>query len=417
MDKIIEKKKWTVKKILLIISIALFAGFVLYTIIFADFSSKLNVERDRITISTVRKAPFQEFIPVTGTIEPIQTFYLDLSHGGKVLKKYVQEGAILKVGDPIIKLDNPNLSLQAMNTQSTFLQAESVARQTRLTFEQNLLNKQDQLLKTNLDLLEQERIYKNNKILFEKNLIAANEYETSKNKYETKLKSKELLLEVLKRDSLTFLQILEQNKRNTEMSKRYLELVENQLENLTVTAPISGQLTSLEGEVGQSLATGSRIGQIDKIDSFKVRIEIDEHYITRISVGQIGEYEYNNQKYSLKIKTIYPKVTNGRFCVDMIFLGQEPEGIRRGQSVRLKLQLSNITEELLIDRGSFYNTTGGQWIYVLDEAGTTATKRNITIGRQNINEFEIIDGLNEGEKVIVSSYELYNDVEKLIIKE
>ncbi len=415
MDRKIEKKKFTTKRILAFSSVAVFTIFVGYVFLFGDSSRRLNVEKERITISTVTKAPFQEFIPVSGTIEPIQTIYLDLSEGGKVVQKYVQEGAMLNVGDPIIKLDNPNLSLQVMSTQSSFLQAESYARQTRLTFEQNLLNKQDQLLNVNLDLLEQERIYNNNKVLYEKGLIAKNDYENSKDKYQTMVKSKELLLQVLKKDSLTFKQIIKQTETNSEMSKRYLALVKDQVENLTVRAPIKGQLTSLNAEIGQSFNNGFRIGQIDNVDSFKVRVEIDEHYITRVAVGQIGNYEYNNKNYSLRIKTIYPQVQNGRFLVDMIFMGKQPENIRRGQTVRLKLQLGNESVALTIDRGGFYQTTGGQWIFVLDESGNTAVKRQIQLGRQNINQYEVLGGLKEGEKVITSSYDNYGDAEKLIL--
>ncbi|MDP3149330.1 MAG: HlyD family efflux transporter periplasmic adaptor subunit, partial [Ignavibacteria bacterium] len=291
MDKIIEKKTWTAKKISIITASSLFVLFLLFTFVFADRKSKLNVEKEKITISEVKRASFQEFIPVTGTVEPIQTFYLDLSDGGRVVQKFVQEGAFLKVGDPIVKLDNPNLSLQVMSTQSSFLQAESMSRQTRLTFEQNLLNKQDQLLNLNLNLFNQERTYKNNKVLFEKGMISKNEYEDGKEKYETLLKSKELVLEVLKRDSLTFTQLVQQSESNVEMSKNYLDLVKDQLANLTVKAPIKGQLTSLNAEIGQSVNSGYRIGQIDNIDSVKVRAEIDEHYISRVMEGQTGEYE------------------------------------------------------------------------------------------------------------------------------
>lgn len=415
MDRKIEKKRLTKKKIIAFASIGVSLFFALYTFFLSDSSKTLNVEKERITISVVKKSPFQEFIPVTGTVEPIKSIYLDLSEGGKVVEKYVQEGALLNVGDPIMKLDNPNLSLQVMSTQSSFLQAESYARQTRLTFEQNLLNKQDQLLNANLNLLEQERHYNNNKVLFEKGLIAKNDYEKSRDTYETTLKSKDLLMEVLKRDSLTFLQLIKQTETNAEMSKRYLSLVKDQLENLTVRAPIKGQLTSLDAEIGQSVNNGYRIGQIDNNDSFKVRVEIDEHYIARIGEGQIGEYEFDKKTYTLKIKTVYPQVTNGRFYVDMIFIGKQPEGIRRGQTVRLKLQLGNVSEELLIDRGGFYQTTGGQWIFVLDISENEAIKRQIKLGRQNINEFEVLDGLKVGEKVITSSYDNYDDVEKLII--
>ena len=416
MDKLIEKKKWTTKKITITAGIGIFVFFVLYIFVFSDKRTILNVERERLTISEIKRAQFQEYIPITGTVEPVQTFYLDLSDGGKVVKKYVEEGVMLRAGDPIIKLDNPNLSLQVMSTQSSFLQAESVSRQTKLTFEQNLLTRQDQLLNLNLELLNQSRIYRNNKVLIEKGLIAKNEFDVSKEKYEALLESKQILLEALKRDSLTFKQLVQQGEDNVEMSKRYLSLVEEQLANLTVRAPIKGQLSSLNAEIGQSVGAGHRLGQIDNIDSFKVRAEIDEHYISRVTEQLTGEYEFDNKTYSLKIKTVYPQVTGGRFFVDLLFTGKQPKGIRRGQTVHIKLQLGGPSDALLAESGGFYSTTGGQWIFVVDKSGSFAERRQIKIGRQNPQFYEILEGLKPGEKVITSSYENYGDVEKLVFK-
>jgi HlyD family secretion protein len=416
MDRTIEKKIWTKKRIIAASSVGVFVLFVLFTFVFADRSSKLNVEKERLTISEVTRAPFQEYIPVTGTVEPIQTFYLDLSDGGKVMQKYVEEGAFLKIGDPIIKLDNPNLSLQVMNTQSSFLQAESMERQTRLTFEQNLLSRQNQLLELDLNLLTQERNYKNNKVLFDKGMIARNEYDASKEKYEAMVKSKQIIMEALKKDSVTFKQLMQQGVTNVELSKSYLTLVESQLANLTVRSPIKGQLTSLKAEIGQSVPGGYRLGQIDNIDSFKVRVEIDEHYISRVREGQIGSYEFDGKEYTLRISTVYPQVTNGVFYVDMVFAGKQPKGIRRGQTVHVKLQLGDSSEAMLVDNGGFYTTTGGQWIFVIDKSGTLAERRAIKIGRQNPQFFEILEGLKVGEKVVTSSYDNYGEAEKLVIK-
>jgi HlyD family secretion protein len=303
-----------------------------------------------------------------------------------------------------------------MSTQSSFLQAQSVSRQTRLNFEQNMLNRRNQLLDLKLNLLIQERNYKNNKVLFEKDLISKNDYDESSEKYQTLIKSMDLLKEVLKKDSLTYVQLVQQGESDIEMSKNYLSLVQNQLANLTVRAPIKGQLTSLNAEIGQSVGQGYRIGQIDNIDSFKVRTEIDEHYISRVSSGQTGEYEFDGKVYTLIIKTVYPQVTNGRFYVDMMFANEQPKRIRRGQTVHVKLQLGGLTNALLVDRGGFYQTTGGQWIFVIDASGSFAVKRNLKLGRQNPQEFEVLEGLKVGENVIVSSYDNYGDVDKLILQ-
>jgi len=416
MDRKIEKKTWTTKRIITLAASVLFAIFALYVFVFSDGSRKLNVEKERISITEVKLAPFQEYIPVTGTVEPIQTFYLDLTDGGKVITKYVEEGAMLKPGNPIIKMDNPQLSLSVLSTQSNFLQAQSMSRQTKLTFEQNLLNRQNQLLNLDLELLNQTRVYKNNKALYEKGLISKIEYETSKDKYETLIESKNILLEALKRDSLTLTQLVQQGETDVEMSSRYLTLVEEQLANLTVRAPIKGQLTSLKCEIGQSVGAGYRLGQIDNIDSFKVRVEIDEHYISRIREGQTGSFDFSNTTYTLQIRTVYPQVTNGRFYVDMMFSGKQPNGIRRGQTVHIKLQLGGLSDALLVESGGFYSTTGGQWIFVLDASGNFAERRNIKIGRQNPLYYEVLEGLTPGEKVVTSSYDNYVDYEKLVLE-
>lgn len=416
MDKIVEKKRWTTKKIAAIIASAVLIIFIAITFVLADGKSSLNVEKSKITISEVIYEPFQEYIPVTGTVEPIETFYLDLSDGGKVVTKYVQEGAVLKAGDPIIKLDNPNLSLQVMSTQSGFLQAENMARQTRLTFEQNLLNKQDQLLNLNMNLLKEERIYKNNKVLYEKSMISKNEFENSRESYETLLKSRSLLLEVLRRDSLTYKQLMQQGESNVEMSKNYLSLVESQLKNLTVKAPINGQLTALNAEIGQSINAGFRIGQIDNVDSFKVKAEIDEHYVSRVTEGLTADYEFEGRKYELKIKTVYPQITNGKFYADMLFTSGRPKDIRRGQSVYIKLRIGSLSKALLVENGGFYSTTGGQWIFTVDKSETAARRRQIKIGRQNPEYFEVLEGLKPGDKIISSSYENFAKFDKLVLK-
>ena len=415
MDRLIEKKKWPLKKIIILLAAIGIPLFILIAFVISDKSSKLNVEKERITISEVKRAPFQEYIPVSGTVEPFQTFFLDLSDGGRIVQKYVQEGAFLKAGDPIIKLDNPNLSLQLMSTQSSFLLAESQLRQTILTFEQNSLAKENQLLDVNVRLLNQKRTYNNAKALFEKGYSSQNEYESAKEQYEYLVKSRELMVEVLKKDSLTYKQLVVQSETSIASSKSYLDLVKSQMDNLTVKAPIKGQLTSLEAEIGQSVGNGYKLGQIDNTDSYKIRAEIDEHYISRVHEGLLGDYDNDGKTVSLTVKTVYPQVINGKFYVDLIFNGNQPEGIRRGQTVHVKLQLGDSSEALLVENGGFYSTTGGQWIFLVNKSGSFAEKRQIKIGRQNPQYYEVLDGLKPGDKVITSSYENYGDIEKLIL--
>jgi len=416
MDKKIEKKKWTPKRILTFGGGGLLFIFIIYLLIFADKSSRLNVETERLTVSEVKHGPFQEFIPITGTVQPIETFFLDVSEGGRVVEKYVEEGAFVNVGDPMIRMDNAQLTLDVIYNQANVFSQINNLRSTRLSMEQSRLNLQSQLLDVEYDLLDKRRIYENNKILFEKNLISKIEFDRSKELYEYTSQKRKLTFETYMQDSLFRSQQIAQLEQSVETLQSNLTVTKTQLENLTVRAPIKGQLTALNAEIGQSIARGENLGRIDVIDSNKVRASIDEHYIARVLPGQMGEFTFAGNDYKLIIKTVFPQVTNGRFEVDMHFVGEIPNGIRRGQTLHIKLELGELGEAITVDRGGFYQTTGGQWIFVIDESGDFAVKRNIKLGRQNTNAFEVIEGLKAGEKVITSSYDTFGDVEKLVLK-
>jgi HlyD family secretion protein len=413
MDRKIEKKKWSKKRIMYASSISLFIVFVLYVFVFSDQSAKLNVESEKITISTVEYEPFQEFIPITGAVQPIQTFFLDVSDGGRVVKKFVEDGAFVKAGQPIIKLDNAQMTLNIMYNEAQLFQQINSLRSTRLSMEQNRLNLQSQLLEIEYDLIDRRRVYENNKILFDKNLISKFEFDRSKEQYELSKKKKDLTLESYSQDSLFRVQQIAQLEKSVEQMQNNLNLTKAQLENLTVKAPINGQISALTAEIGESISQGENLGQIDVIDSFKVRASIDEHYIARVNPGQYGEFNFNGRDYTIRIKTIYPQVTNGRFEVDMHFTSKQPEGIRRGQTLHIKLNLSEQKEAVTVARGGFYQSTGGQWVFVVN--GNSAVKRDIKLGQQNSQVFEVLEGLKPGEKVITSSYDNYGDVEKLIL--
>jgi len=413
MDRKIEKKKWSKKRIMYASSISLFIVFVLYVFVFSDQSAKLNVESEKITISTVEYEPFQEFIPITGAVQPIQTFFLDVSEGGRVVKKFVEDGAFVKAGQPIIKLDNAQMTLNIMYNEAQLFQQINSLRSTRLSMEQNRLNLQSQLLEIEYDLIDRRRVYENNKILFDKNLISKFEFDRSKEQYELSKKKKDLTLESYSQDSLFRVQQIAQLEKSVEQMQNNLNLTKAQLENLTVKAPINGQISALTAEIGESISQGENLGQIDVIDSFKVRASIDEHYIARVNPGQYGEFNFNGRDYTIRIKTIYPQVTNGRFEVDMHFTSKQPEGIRRGQTLHIKLNLSEQKEAVTVARGGFYQSTGGQWVFVVN--GNSAVKRDIKLGQQNSQVFEVLEGLKPGEKVITSSYDNYGDVEKLIL--
>jgi HlyD family secretion protein len=416
MDRKIEKKKWPPKKIITYSVAGIFVIIILYSFIFGDRSSKLNVEEDKITISEVKYGPFQEYIPVTGTVQPIETFLLDVSDGGKVVKKFVEEGAFVNVGDPIVKLDNASLTLNIIYNEANVFQQINSLRSTRLSMEESRLSLQSQLLDLEHNLRLQKTTYENDKILFEKNLISKIEYQNVKDEYDYLVKKKELTQETFRKDSLFRAQQIDQLEKSVNTLQENLNITKKQLEDLTVKAPIKGQLTSLNAEIGQSIAPGQNVGEIDVVDSFKVRVAIDEHYIARISPGQTGEFSFNNNDYKLIIKKVYPEVKNGQFEVDMHFVGKVPQGIRRGQSLQIRLELGELSNALTIERGGFYQTTGGQWIFVVNPSGDYATKREIKLGRQNSQEFEVLGGLKKGEKVITSSYDTFGDVDKLVLK-
>ena len=416
MDRKIEKKKYPPKKIIMYSAGAVLFFIIIYSLVFADRSSRLNVEEDKVTISTVKYGPFQEYIPISGTVQPIETFLLDVSDGGKVVQKFVEEGAFVNVGDPILKLDNASLTLNIIYNEANVFQQINSLRSTRLSMEESRLSLQSQLLDVDHNLRLQKTTYENDSVLYEKNLISKIEYQNAKDEYEYLVKKKDLTLETYTKDSVFRALQVDQLEKSVNTLQENLNITKKQLEDLTVKAPIKGQLTSLNAEIGQSIAPGANVGEIDVVDSFKVRAEIDEHYIARVSAGQKGEFSFAGKEYSLVIKTVYPEVKNGRFEVDMHFSGDVPQGIRRGQSLQIRLELGELSNALTIDRGGFYQTTGGQWIFVVDPSGGYASKREIKLGRQNSQEFEVLGGLKKGEKVITSSYDTYGDVDKLVLK-
>jgi HlyD family secretion protein len=394
----------------------MFLLLILFNIFFGDRSRKLNVEKEKISISPVIKGSFHDYIPVIGTVVPIETFLLDVVEGGRITHKYVEEGAILKAGDPIIKLENANLALQTIYNQTQVVQQENNLRTFRLALEQNRLTLQTQILNLNVQIQNQKRTFETNKKLYERNLISQNEYESSRDQYEYLLKSRDLSLQSYALDSISREGQIKQLEVTVQQFQKNMKLIEDQFSNLTVRAPISGQLTSLNAEIGKSIASGQNIGQIDNTDAYKVRIDIDEHYIARVQEGQVGECTFDERVYKVKVTRVFVQVKEGKFQADMHFVGEAPKGIRRGQTLHVKLELGGLSDAVLVEAGGFYQTTGGQWIFVVDKSGTLAVKRPLKIGRQNPQFYEVLEGLNPGEQVITSSYENYGDAEKLVLK-
>jgi HlyD family secretion protein len=416
MDRQIQKKKWPPKRIALFAGGGLFFLFVIYSFIFGDSSSKLNVETEKITIATVARGPFQEFIPVTGSVLPIKTIYIDAIEGGRVEKKFVEAGAFVKENDKILQLANTNLLLDIMFREAQFFEQSNNLRNTRLLMEQSRLNLRQQLNDQEYQLQRLKRLNERAAELRAKNLISQQEFEQTRDEYEYRRKQKELAVESFKQDSL-FRQIqVEQLESSLQRMQANLDVTKQRLESMIIRAPVTGQLTSLNAEIGESKAPGQRLGQVDVLDGFKVRAGIDEHYLPRINLDQTGEFDFAGQTYVLITKKVFPEIRDGRFDVDLEFQGKEPEGIRRGQTLHIRLELGDLAEAVLLPRGGFYQKTGGQWVYVVDKSGTVATKRNIKLGRYNPQAFEVLEGLEVGEQVVTSSYDSFGDIDKLVLK-
>lgn len=416
MDRIIKKKKWNAKRILTItvaaaIIVLLAAGYY-----YTSGKSKLNVDLERITISEVKKGPYKDAIPVNGIVLPVTSIYLDATEGGRVEEKYVEDGAMMKQGQPILKLSNTNLQLSLVNQETSVYNLLTQMQISRNAAQQNTVNKLNQMTDVESQLTEAERLYKLNKHLYQQKAIGLQEFKTSENNYNYLVHKKQLTNQILQQDSASNRQQLEQAKQSYEGSQNALTVMRKKVGDLIVRAPIDGQLTSLDAERGQTKREGDRLGQIDVLSSFKVRVDIDEHYLSRIFTGLTGDFTFANETYKLKITKVFTQVTNGRFQVDMLFVGEAPQGIRRGQTLQILLALSDETTAILVPKGGFYQQTGGNWIFKINENGTMAYKADIQLGRQNPDYYEVLQGLKPGDKVVTSSYENYGNMQELVLK-
>ncbi|WP_423147747.1 efflux RND transporter periplasmic adaptor subunit [Rubrolithibacter danxiaensis] len=416
MDRVIPKKTWTTKRITTIAGGAAVILLLASSYYFTSGKSRVNVNTERITISEIKKGTFQEFIPVNGIVLPITTIYLDAAEGGRVEEKYVEDGAMMKKGDPIMRLSNTDLELNLANQETAVFDVLTQMQNTKNNAQQNTIGKLNQMADVDNALKEAERVYKLNKKLYDQKAIGLQEFKSSENLYNYQLRRKKLTSAVLKQDSVSTKQQLEQMNESYERMKNALSLMRKKVGDLVVRAPVDGQLTSMDAEIGQSKNKGERLGQLDVMSGFKVRADIDEHYISRIFTGLMGDFSFNDKTYKLKIKKVFTQVTNGRFQVDMEFVGEVPKGIRRGQTLQIRLALSDETQALLLPRGGFYQQTGGNWIFKLSENGKTAYRVDVQLGRQNPDYYEVMQGLKPGDKVVTSSYENYGDMQELVLK-
>ena len=417
MDRVIEKKKYTPKKIALIAGAALVMVVVLYNLLFAERSSKLNVDSKRITVGTVQNGVFQEFIAIDGAVEPLKTFYLDITEGGRVEKIYTDDGRMVEKGDTILKLSNTTLQIDFMTRETQFYDLMNERQNSEISMKQDQIRKLNELAEIEYNLALAERTFKRNQMLISEKVISQEEYEASKDQYEYLKKRRNLADRSVKQDEKLMNDRLRQLDESIRRMEANISMARNTLNNLYVTAPISGQLSTLKAQVGESKGAGENIGQVDDMNGYKVRANIDEHYISRVYPGLEGSFDFNGQNYKVKVAKVFPEVQAGTFQVDLEFAeGGTPEGIRRGQTLQIRLNLNDGGEAVLLPRGGFYQSTGGSWVFVVNESGDYATKRKIRLGRQNPKFYEVIEGLEPGEKVVLSSYDSYGDIDRLELK-
>lgn len=416
MDRKIKKKIWTFKRISLYAVGLLFVSFVLYSFFFADKRSKLNVDLEKITVAEVSYGVFQDFIPVTGTVLAGTTRYLDAKEGGIIQSIEKETGDLVKKGDVIIRLANSTLELQVLNQQASIYEQINRSTTTRLSLNQNDLQQQQRLAEIDLQINLLKPQYERYKKLYEKDLISKREFEEIEEQYKYNKIRKDLTYTSYQADSTARMgQLLELNKSENRM-RQSLQGVNMILDNLIVRAPIDGQLMTPDHELGQSMVRGERIGQLDVLGVYKIRVRIDELYLPRVDIGLNGSFRQSQESYGLVITKIYPTVAEGRFEVDMEFTGEQPESFKRGLSVRIRLELGNSARRLLLPMGGFYKDSGGNWVFLVDENGSRAVRKDIRLGRKNSEFFEVMGGLEAGQKVITSSYDHFGDNEVLLLK-
>lgn len=416
MDRQIEKKRGLSLKTIIVIIAAVAVVAVVVKIVVSSGVSTYRTEADKLTISTVEAGDFKDYISIIGTVAPITTIFLDVEEGGKVTEKVIEEGEMVKKGDVIFKMANNDLNLQILNTESQLAYQSNELRNTLINMEQQKISNKQQLLEIDYELLRLKRNYEQNSELFTKGFISREDYLLSKDNYELAKRDRELRFERMLQDSIFRENQKVQMNSSLQNMQQNLGIVRQRLEDLNVKAPADGQLGSLDVEIGQSINKGQRVGQLHILDRFKVTAQVDEHYIDRVRRGLEASFERQDKQFAVNVIKVYPEVRDGRFQVDMQFADETPDNLRTGQTYHIRLELGQSAEAVLIPRGGFFQSTGGQWIFVIDKSGKYATKREIKIGRQNPMYYEVVEGLEAGEQVITNSYEVFGTNERIEIK-
>jgi len=416
VDRKIEKSNWNKKRILTIVGITALVALIAGAIYGTAGKSKYNASIDRITISEVKKGPFQEFIPVNGVVYPQITIYLDAVQGGTVQEKYVEDGAKLKKGDPILKLANTEVELSLANSENQVYNVQTQMQISKNQADQNTVNRLQTMADAESTYKDAVRVYELDKKLYAQKAIGLQEWQQAINAYNYQVEKKRLASKILQQDSVMTKEQNQQSKEQYQQMKKSLELMRKEVADLTVRAPIDGQLTSLDAEIGQNKNKGEHLAQIDGFSGIKVRALVDEHYLARVVPGLTAYYPTDDKTYKLIVKKVFTAVgTGGQFQVDMLFVGDAPAGLRKGQTLQIRLAFSDEAPALLLPKGGFFQQTGGNWIFKVSDDGKTAYKVDIQLNRQNPDYFEVIKGLKPGDKVITSSYETYGDIQELVL--
>ncbi len=417
MDIKIEKKKYALPRKYWpwIGGGVVFAAVVLWLAL-GNFSSSLNVDAKSLNIGDVTSGQFDDYVSVDGSVAPIQVVQISPEEGGVVLEKVVEEGAHVHKGDVIVRLSNSNLDLQILNAESELAEKQDMLRNTELSLEQDMLNNKTEAAQYDMDVTSKKRAYDHQKALQKEQLNSREDYLKAQEEYKLAQEKNTLIKQRLKKSTQLRRAQMSQMADNLESMQRNVQLVRERKAKLDVRSSIDGEVGQLDIELGQNIQPGQKIGVINDLSDYKVQAQVDEHYIDRVHPGLTGTFEQNGKRYTLEVRKVYPEVTNGRFKIDFVFRGARPQNIRTGQTYYVDLQLGESKRAVLIPKGTFYSVTGGQWIFVLDKDGKKAYRRNITIGRQNPQYYEVIEGLEPGERVITSGYEAFKDNQTLVLK-
>lgn len=407
---------WYRKRQMRWIGLGIGAALLIIWLITNGSRSTYAIEKESLIVRTVDSGYFQEYLPLTGEVWPIQTYYLDATEGGIVDTVYAENGQPIRKGEPIIKLTNTSLELNYMTQQTRIMEQINTMSNTRIQVEEQTLRLREQLLQTQFELAKMERTYMINEALLKDSVIAANDFKDIRDEYLYLIEKEQLIQEKMAKDSVLRIRQIRQLEPSIDMMQRNLDYIEDALRNLVVRAPVSGQLSSLRVLPGQSVERGERLAQIDDLSSFKIRAKVDQHYIDRVQEGMQATFETQGQVFDLQIVKVYPEVLQGRFEVDLEFLTDPPAHLKRGQTVTIRLALSDNAPALLLPKGAYYRQTGGQWVYVLNTDGDRAHRKPIVVGQQNPLHYQVLEGLAPGDKVIVSSYKGFENNDQLILQ-